>query len=159
MYRYKEVGYDVVRTNIEVNYIVSHSDSISIHDPSVPPHHCKEASHTVTTRRGGLYVPTPRQIVSCGYPSTATAPWHALAGFCSVGALDIVPAMPARSSVAKATQAAPLRRLATNAGEQCGLVMRVVCPCILSVPVWIILAQKSTDRLGDGILSSIYLLS
>ncbi len=55
------------------------------------------------------------------HPSTATAPWHALAGFRSVGVLDIVPAMPARSSVAKATQAAPLHRLATNGGEKCGL--------------------------------------
>ena len=44
--------------------------------------------------------------------STATAPWHALAGFRSVGVLDIVSTMPARTSVAKATQTAPLRRLA-----------------------------------------------
>jgi len=55
------------------------------------------------------------------HPSTATAPWHALAGFRSVGVLDIVSTMPARSSVAKATHAAPLHRLATNSGEKCGL--------------------------------------
>ncbi len=56
------------------------------------------------------------------HPSTATAPWRALAGFRSVGVLDIVSTMPARSSVTKATQATPLHRLATNGGEKCGLV-------------------------------------
>jgi len=55
------------------------------------------------------------------HPSTATAQWHALTGFRSVGVLDIESAMPARSSVAKATHAAPLNRLATNRGEKCGL--------------------------------------
>ena len=55
------------------------------------------------------------------HPSTATAPWRALAGFRSVGVLDIVSTMPARTSVAKATQATPLHRLATNGDEKCGL--------------------------------------
>ena len=55
------------------------------------------------------------------HPSTATFQWRVLAGFRSVGVLDIVLAMPARSSVAKATHAAPLIRLATNGGEKCGL--------------------------------------
>ncbi len=57
------------------------------------------------------------------HPSTATAPWRALAGFRSVGVLDIVSTMPARSSVAKASHATPLHRLATNGGEKCGLVI------------------------------------
>jgi hypothetical protein len=53
--------------------------------------------------------------------STATAQWHALSGFCSVGVLDIVSTMPARSSVAETSHAAPLNRFATNGGEKCGL--------------------------------------
>jgi len=52
------------------------------------------------------------------HPSTATAQWHTLAGFRSFGVLDRVSAMPARSSVAKATHATPLLRLATNGGEK-----------------------------------------
>ena len=55
------------------------------------------------------------------HPPTATAQWHVLAGFRSVGVLDIVSTMPARSSIAKATHAAPLHHLATNGGEKCGL--------------------------------------
>ncbi len=57
------------------------------------------------------------------HPSTATFQWRVLAGFRSVGVLDIVSAMPARSSVAKATHAAPLIRLATNGGEKSGLAL------------------------------------
>ena len=72
-------------------------------------------------------------------PSTATAQWHALAGFRSVGepgvkassrdAIRAVvvlvrtthPTLPVRSSVAQATHAAFLRRLPRNGGEQGGL--------------------------------------
>ena len=79
--------------------------------------------------------------------STATAQWHALSGFHSVGLLNLVsttlaplrfaflaapkvqshhpggPFAARRSSpsVAKARDAAPLNRLATNPGEKCGL--------------------------------------
>ena len=67
-------------------------------------------------------------------PPTAAAQWHALAGVRSVGMLDVVsttprqplPALPyfvhpwtrARPSVANASHAAPLNRLATEAGEK-----------------------------------------
>ena len=54
-------------------------------------------------------------------PSTATAQWRALTGFRSAGVLDIVPAMPAPPSVAKAGQDTPLLRLATNGGKKWGL--------------------------------------
>jgi hypothetical protein len=56
--------------------------------------------------------------------SAATAPWHALSGFRSVGLLNVVSATPARPSVAKANHSAPLNRLATNPGEKCGLGRR-----------------------------------
>jgi len=55
------------------------------------------------------------------HPSTATAQWHVLLDFRSVGLLNIVLTMPARPSVAKVKHAAPLNRLATNSGEKCGL--------------------------------------
>jgi len=55
------------------------------------------------------------------HPSTATAQRHALTDFRSVGVLDIVSTMPVRSSVTKASHAAPLNRLATNGGEKGGL--------------------------------------
>ena len=42
------------------------------------------------------------------------------------------PTLPARSSVAKATQAAPLHRLATNGGEQCGLVAAILLAAALA---------------------------
>jgi DNA-3-methyladenine glycosylase len=51
----------------------------------------------------------------------ATAPWHGLSGFPSVGLLDVVSATPARPSVAKPSHRAPLNRLATNPGENCRL--------------------------------------
>ena len=55
------------------------------------------------------------------HPSTTAPQWHALTGFPSVGALNVVSATPARPSVAKASHHAPLERLATNGGEICGL--------------------------------------
>ena len=51
-------------------------------------------------------------------PPTAAAQWHALAGVRSVGMLDVVSTTPARPSVANASHAAPLNRLATEAGEK-----------------------------------------
>jgi len=56
------------------------------------------------------------------HPSTTTAHWHALLGVRSVGVLDRLSSMPARSLVTNAKQGAPLNRLATNGGEKCGLV-------------------------------------
>jgi 16S rRNA (uracil1498-N3)-methyltransferase len=52
--------------------------------------------------------------------STATDQEHALTGFRSVGVLDIVSTMPARSSVAKASRNALLNRLATSTGATRG---------------------------------------
>jgi uncharacterized protein YuzE len=53
--------------------------------------------------------------------ATATFQSHALTGFRSVGVLDIVSAMPARSLVAKASHDAPLARLVTRTGATCWL--------------------------------------
>ena len=58
--------------------------------------------------------------------STATAHWHTLPGFPSVGLLSVVSTTPARPSVGKASHTAPLSRLATNPGEKCGLA-RLLC--------------------------------
>ncbi len=54
-------------------------------------------------------------------PSTAAAQSHALTGVRSVGMLDVASATPARPSVANASHTAPLKHLATNAGEKSGL--------------------------------------
>ena len=52
---------------------------------------------------------------------TAVVPEHALCDVRSVGMLDILASMPARSSVANAAHATPWNALATEAGEKCGL--------------------------------------
>ena len=91
----------------------------------------------------GVEAPLPIAWIS-HHPSTAAPQWHALTGFPSVGALNVVSATPARPSVAtnppgadwnsfagpqgggqdarnKASHHAPLERLATNSGEKSGL--------------------------------------
>ncbi len=54
-------------------------------------------------------------------PSIATAQLHVLTGVRSVRVLDMVLTMPARSSITNTSQDIRLSRLATNAGEKCGL--------------------------------------
>jgi cytochrome c55X len=54
-------------------------------------------------------------------PSTATALCRTLPDFSSVRALNIESTMSAHSSVAKVRQGTAFRRLATKAGENCGL--------------------------------------
>jgi zinc/manganese transport system substrate-binding protein len=62
-------------------------------------------------------------------PSTTVSQWHtpgsspgqALGDFRSVGELDVIMNMPAHTSVMKTAQAAPLKRLVTNAHEKRGL--------------------------------------
>jgi hypothetical protein len=54
-------------------------------------------------------------------PSTATAQCRTLHDFSSVRVLNIVLTMSAHSSVAKVMQGTAFRRLATKAGEKCGL--------------------------------------
>ena len=78
-------------------------------------------------------------------PSTATAQWHALAGFRPVGVPGIVSTMPARASVAKATHATPLVRLATNGGEKRGPALMVARG---EIP-WSALSPEEREALRD----------
>jgi hypothetical protein len=85
------------------------------------------AIHETTRTFGTILenvVPDPdtRQVACISHQaSAATAPWHALSGFRSVGLLNVVSATPARPSVAKSSHPAPSKRLATNPGEKCRL--------------------------------------
>ena len=64
------------------------------------------------------------------HPPAATAQWYTLAGFRSVGVLNVLSSTPARSSVAKTSQDTPFNRLATYACENCGLVIFTAEPVI-----------------------------
>ena len=106
------------RQAVAGNYQVMTLNSFSISSPHFSP----PFSAIAPIRRTAalLYLRNAGPLHPCS--RTATTLCRTLHDFHSVRALNIVSTMPAHSSVAKDMQGTAYRRLATKAGEKCGLV-------------------------------------